>query len=589
MADEKSRIIDIRHPHWRSQSMSWAKWRSVYEGGDDFVTDYTKKFSERENAASYAARREITPSPSFAKAAVNDIKNSIFQRLTDIVRRGGSDSYQKAVQGQLNGVDLHGASMNTYIGREVLPELLTMARVGIYVDAPPLKGPTLKDQQGNHPYVYTYKTESILSWSYRRDRVDEYQSVLLCDWVDDCDTETGLPKDQWCRYRHVWIDEAGKVNVQCYDDECNCCTLDGEAMMHKEPTVLAIDRIPFVILEISDSLLADVANHQVLLLNLESSDAAYILKANFPFYIEMQDEKDFAKWLKKEQGEGGEGTAAEANEGRDKEIQVGTVQGRIYGKGLEKPGFIHPSSEPIMASMAKQKQLKEDIRTLVNLSLSNIQSKMASAESKGFDERGLESGLSYIGLELEHAERKVANYWQMYDSNKDEVTVRYPQKYSLQTDEDRRRDVEQLEKLRDSIPSTDFQKSISKAMIQTLLGGKITVEELDKMNKQIDTAKCFTANPEIIWLAIENGVMSLDIAAELLGLPKESVEQAAKDHAERAARVALAQAANKPDPAARGVPDLSADPTKGGKDEKKASTDTTSDVTVKDKQRGEAK
>lgn len=586
MADDNAKLIDIRHPFWRNKSISWHKWRTVYEGGDCFVFDYTKKFSERETADSFANRRDITPAPSFAKAAINDIKNSIFQRLTDIVRRGGSDTYQRAVQGQDNGVDLHGASMNTYIGRHILPELLTMARVGIYVDAPPLNGPTLADQQGNHPYLYHYRTEEILSWSYRRDRVDEYQSILLRDCVDDCDCETGLPKDQWLRYRHVWLDENGQVNIQFYDDECNAVNMDG-IVVPKEPVILEITRIPFVILEITDSLLSDVSNHQIALLNMESSDLAYILKSNFPFYVEQQDDRNYSSYLKPEAAEGGQGTAEEAVEGKNKEMKIGASQGRFYGKGLERPGFIHPSSEPIIASMQKQKQLKEDIRMLVNLALSNIQPKMASAESKGFDERGLEAGLSYIGLELEHAERKIADFWRLYESGSEPATVKYPEKYSLQTDEDRRRDVEQLEKLRDSIPSEKFQKSISKQMVQTLLGGKMTVQEIDAIHKEIDNAKCFTSNPDIIFLAIENGVMSLPIAAELLGLPEESVAQAAKDHAERAARVAAAQ--SKPDMGARGVPDLSANPAQAGTQEKVASTNTATDPVVTDKQRGQGK
>jgi hypothetical protein len=211
---------------------------------------------------------------------------------------------------------------------------------------------------------------------------------------------------------------------------------------------------------------------------------------------------------------------------------------------------------------------------------------MASAESKSFDERGLEAGLSYVGLELEHAERKVAGFWSMYEGSKTETTVQYPKKYSLQTDADRRSDVEQLEKLRDSIPSERFQKSISAQMVQTLLGYKMSVEEIDAILKEIEDAPCYTANPDIIFLAIENGVMSLDIAANLLGLPEESVKKAADDHAARAARVAAAQA--KPDAASRGVPDMSADPN-AAKGEKKASLDTTVDPTVADKQRGQGK
>lgn len=583
MADSK--IIDIRHPHWRSRSLTWKKWRSVMCGGDDFISEYTKKFSKRENVDDFNSRKEVTPAPCFAKSALNDVKNSIFQRTADITRRGGSETYQRTCQGQDNGVDLHGASMNTYIGREVLPELLSMARVGVYVDMPPIQGPTLLDQQGKRPYLYTYKTEEILSWTYRRDRCDEFQSLLLCDYVDDCDCNTGLPNDIWCRYRHVWIDELGKVNVQFYDDDCAYIDIEGNVQAFPEYYTLDIPFIPFVILEINDSLLSDVANHQIALLNLESSDMSYALKSNTPFYVEQQDANNYNDYLRP--GDGGDGTAAAAGEAKSKEIIVGAVQGRFYGKDLEQPNFINPSPEPLMASMAKQKQLKEDIRVLINLALSNIQPKMASAESKSFDERGLEAGLSYIGLELEHAERKIAYYWAMYESNKSEITIQYPKKYSLQTDSDRREDVKQLEELRDSIPSEKFQKSISKEMVQILLGDKLSVQEIDAINKEIDKADCYFASPDDIFLAIENGVMSLEIAAKLMGLPKESVEQAAKDHAERAARVAAAQAT--PDPAARGVPSLSADPTGGGSAEKKTSTDTTTDPTVTSKQRGEGR
>lgn len=568
----EKRIIDIRHPIYTKSAYSWKKWRSVYEGGDCFVEEYTKKFSARETEPDFKCRREITPCPAVAKSCLNDIKNSIFQRLVDIVRRGGSESYQQAVGGADGGVDLHGKSMNTYMGTEVLPELLSMAKVGVYVDAPPVAGPTRADQLGQHPYLYTYKVEEIMSWSYRRDRVDEFQSVLLRDWVDDCD-DCGLPQGAWCRYRHVWLQD-GKVYIQFYDEDCGCCDLEGNPTTDG-PMVLDIDRIPFVILEISGSLLEDTATHQIALLNLESSDISYALKANFPFYIEQRDERMESAYLRNGDGSG---TAAGANQSNTSgEIKVGVTQGRYYGKDLDPPSFIHPSPEPLKASMEKQRQLKEDIRTIMNLALSNIQPKMASAESKSFDERGLESGLSYIGLELEHAERKIADYWRMYEPSGEPATVQYPKKYSLQTDESRRKDAEQLEDLRDVIPSERFQKSISKQIVQTLLGGKMSVEEIDGIFQEIDEAKCYTANPETIFSAIENGIMSLEIAAELLGLPPESVEQAAKDHADRAARVAAAQAI--PDPGARGVDELSADPNAANKERDTATDDVPADNT----------
>jgi hypothetical protein len=61
---------------------------------------------------------------------------AIFQRMRDITRRGGSQAYQRAVNGLNLGVDLRGNTMNGFLGIKVLTELLIMGRVGVYVDSP---------------------------------------------------------------------------------------------------------------------------------------------------------------------------------------------------------------------------------------------------------------------------------------------------------------------------------------------------------------------------------------------------------------------------------------------------------------------
>ena len=47
----------------------------------------------------------MTPIPAFARLAINDVRNAIFQRMRDITRRGGTTSYQEAVAGLNLGVD----------------------------------------------------------------------------------------------------------------------------------------------------------------------------------------------------------------------------------------------------------------------------------------------------------------------------------------------------------------------------------------------------------------------------------------------------------------------------------------------------
>src|SRR5690606_37962664 len=143
------------------------------------------------------------------------------------------------------------------------------------------------------------------------------------------------------------------------------------------------------------------------------------------------------------------------------------------------------------ASMAKQDALKNDIRTLINLSLSNIKPKMASDESKSLDERGLEAGLSNIGLVLEHCQRKIDHYWSLYEGST-VATVKYREKWSLRTDEDRLQDAKSLRELRDTIPSSSFQRNVSKEIAQLLLSDKVSNEQYDKILKEIDDAKAYT-------------------------------------------------------------------------------------------------
>ena len=66
-------------------------------------------------------------------------------------------------------------------------------------------------------------------------------------------------------------------------------------------------RIPFVLLDIGDSMIKDVVNHQIALLNLGSSDVNYALKSNFPFYIEQKDQRAGGRPLEDRRGRGRHG------------------------------------------------------------------------------------------------------------------------------------------------------------------------------------------------------------------------------------------------------------------------------------------
>ena len=567
-ADMRSRsrkIIDSRHPTFLADVEDWKKWRLTYSGGRQYVQKYLKKFHKKEDNKEFQNRREITPIPSFAAAAVDDIRNSIFQRLRDVVRREGTDAYKRAIQGLDLGVDLRGSTMNAFMGMDVLTELLVMGRVGIYVDNPVVarvngSQPSLADVRGVRPYLYLYQVEDILSWRCAKpDSPSEFQSVLLRDTCMDFDQDTLLPMNSFERFRLLWVDQqTGLVNMQFIDADGNPITREG--MPSSEPTVLNLDRIPFIMPSIGRSILTNASQYQIALLNLVSSDVSYALKANFPFYIEQRDLRGVGDHLK--HGVAPDGTAeAGGQPSHLREFDVGPTQGRAYDLKANAPDFINPSSEPLIASMKLQEKLEASIRQLVNLAVQSMASR-ASAESKSLDNQGLEAGLSFIGLVLESAERRIADLWASYeDSNtrkRNVAVVKYPERYNLKDDAERIKEAAELAQLIQNTPSKTARKEMWKNLIAVLLSGRVSVAKIDEINKEIQDANFTTSDPDIIIAAVEAGLSGDETASLALGFAKGEIDKARKDHADRIARIQAAQ--TKPGEAARGNPDADPDP-----------------------------
>jgi hypothetical protein len=209
----------------------------------------------------------------------------------------------------------------------------------------------------------------------------------------------------------------------------------------------------------------------------------------------------------------------------------------------------------------------------------------ASAESKETDDRSLESGLSYIGLVLENAERQIANIWSMYEGSNQPALVKYPTKYSLRSEEERNEEVKNLFDKMEKIPSVTYQKAVAKKAAQLLLEQTVRREDLNKIHEEIDNSPNLTSDPDIIRADVETGLVSKELASKLRGYPSGEVEKAKKEHADRLALIAKSQSEAS---AARGVPDADGNPN-SGKEEKKESRDRDDKNDDKDPVRGEGK
>lgn len=588
--DDALRIIKFRHPDYCTQETNVQLYRDAWTGGQEFVSKYLVQSSKREDPQDLRERQAITPCPAISKASIIEISDQISSRLSEVMRKDGPSTYIEAANGDKAGVDKLGSSMNVFVKNHILGELLAMGCVGVYIDRPDLPDNfTQLDTIGRRPYLYTFKREDILAWvPDESSEANQFKVLLLRENYLETDPLYGLPTRWTTRYRFLKL-ENDSVEIRLFNDKGEQINTAGQ----RSPKVydIKLKVMPFVLFQISESLLTDIAMYQVVLMNMGSADISYVLKSNFPFYTEQYDPKTEPGLYKTNDVTGINRDAANVNYTRltdsaKNEIEVGNMHGRRHPINTSTPSFIHPSSEPLVASMKKEEQLKLEIRQMLSLWTNVVKS--VSTEEK--EDQSEQNGLNNVGIELQHGECQVMRIWGLYDDGKEtKGTVTYPTNYSSKTDRQRREEAKEINELKSAIPSVDYQKETAKLSARALFQGKLSQEKLEKMCQQIDDAETMTCDVEEIAKDLEGGLVSQDLASIARGYPKGEVEKAKKDQAERLALIQksqMAEAALK-NPGARGVNDASPLPKQDATGEKKAvQVDTIKDTS---KQRGEGK
>lgn len=531
-------LVNSCHPSYESTSEEVERFRLILSGGDAFINAFLKQFSKKESADDFASRKDITYNPAFALSSLTDIRNSIYQKMIDVSRKNGTSTYQESVAGEKGGVDTLGSSMNEFMASNVMLELMGMAKVGILVDRAVItEGTTLKEVVGKKPYLYMYKRECIKHWFTDNDGV--LREVLLEDNRPEFYENSFLIKKTTTRLRHMVLTSQGVIVTILNED--------GSIISQR---TLKLRKIPFVIGSLSNSLLRDIAKYQIALLNLASSAVSYTLQSNFIFYTE-QTKNSSRNHVK-------------SDDSKIKAGPVGTISGRAYGEGLDRPQFITaPSSSPEL-NLKMQEHLKEEIKNLVNLNLSSLG-----------NDRGLESGLGFVASELQRIETELGSIWMDYESSKEILTIKYPNNYTLLSDSERLESTLKLSDIRKTIPSITFRREITKIMSEIALSHKVNTETMEEINTEIDKAVVIATDPEKLQKDFELGLVSGETASVASGYPSGESEKALKDKADRAVETLKAQMAfktkgvdnNFANTQARGTGE---DPTsKDAKDEKK--------------------
>lgn len=522
-------MIQIRTPWDGTEELN--KYRITANGGFDFIRKYLKPFSERETADDFKYRKSLTYCPAFAEAAVQEIIGDITVRLPDVVRQSNDKTYLDAVEGKLGGVDFKKSTMSRFMGQFVIPELLQMKRVGVFVDNFEVVGQTLAENKDKHPYLYVYRAEEILAWNYNgadleslmvEAKVPVYNQGFIESYISEYRVFSLVP-GKGMRYQKWKADS---------DQE------SGELKTYDE-ILPDIFEIPFHIFEISHSLYKNAADYQIALLNAESADISYMIRSNFPFYVEQRDPR--AESLKKFKAK----TPEDQPEEQSSEVEVGALRGRWYTQGSDAPSFIAPPTEPLIAAMQKEAVLKDDIRKIVNLNLGQLEPVHASAESRKIANSPKESGLQAIGQCLQIGENALLKFWTAFtgaDASLNNVV--YPSKMCLMTEDERIAAATALYPTIDMVPSIEGKRIIANRIAELLIGVN------EEVKKQIDKAGYLSGDALTIKSDVELGLVTTATASESRGIASGEADKARTQKQEDMAAIYAAQAKANPDPAA---------------------------------------
>jgi hypothetical protein len=221
--------------------------------------------------------------------------------------------------------------------------------------------------------------------------------------------------------------------------------------------------------------------------------------------------------------------------------------------------------------MEKQRQIIEDIRLMLNLSIANLAPKRSSADSKMVDEHSKESGVMAIAEELRQGEIKIAKSWFEFLNSSNVPRILYPPDFELKSESQRISESKAMMEQIGATPTLEAKRVLLKEAYRKVFGTRVTTEELARIEAEVDTMQVFHFDWEQLIADVETGICSRQFASQLRGYPASVVAEAKQEHVDRAKAIAEAQGRSE-NPAARGVPDLDADVDSGSKEKELASS-----------------
>lgn len=433
------------HPLYKLYLPRWTYLGDAYIGGYDF---YLGKYLEPyyyESTDDYMKRLRQVALDNHVRSVVGIYSSFLYRK--DPIRRFDNLQADPQMKNFMMDADLDGRSFAQFM-RDVAVFAMVYGNVWVAVDKPQSNAFTRADEleQGIRPYVQMFTPDNVMDWDYER-------------------TESGLYRLTYVKVKeetqkdYTIIREYTTESIKAFRiDRDN--TDDPELIMD-EPNQLGMVPICPVYAQrgnkrgIGVSLVNDIADVQRSIYEEYSEIEQIIRLTNHPALVKTR------------------GTDASAGAGAIIQMEEGLDAGL-------KPYLLQPdgaSIEAVLESIAKKVDSIDRMASLGGIR--SVESRRLSGVGLQTEFQMLNSRLSDIALNLEHAEEMIWRLYALYQGMTFNGEIEYPRSFSIQ---DKANEVTMLKQAKDSaISDARINQAIDKMILETI------VEDEDKVAEIIAT------------------------------------------------------------------------------------------------------
>jgi len=175
--------INHEHPEYAAKRAMWGRYRDLYIGGDQFISNADRYLVRRQKEPGdvYAERLSRSFYENYVGSIVDWYTATLFRREPVLTVEGKNERARQFFSGFIEDCDLKGTAFAEFFRKQFV-EALICGKSYILIDFPRVNKPAEtraeEDERGvSRSYLLGYSADELINWSY--DERGQYQWIVL--------------------------------------------------------------------------------------------------------------------------------------------------------------------------------------------------------------------------------------------------------------------------------------------------------------------------------------------------------------------------------------------------------------------------